>query len=168
LSKKPLALPAARLYLQPMTFRFLLCALLALSLAGCETPYKKSDAAEKRAEKDFSRDPAFQSFVGRLRTAAKQRDKKMLSTMMMADFGYRWDNAPPGETAFAYWDQHQLWGDLVEILKQRFVLSPNGESYMVAPAAVANDPNYSGYRAGIRLVGGSWRFAYFVPAEPAQ
>ncbi len=148
-----------------MLFRLILCALLAFTLAGCESPYKKSDAAEKKAEKDSNKDPSFQAFLGRLRIAANKRDKVMLSTMMMADFGYRWDNPPQGESPFDYWEQHQLWGELSSILKKKFV--PH-EDYMVAPPEVANDPKYGGYRAGLRQIGGSWRFAYFVPAEPPQ
>jgi len=37
------------------------------------------------------------------------------------------------------------------------------QDYMVAPLQFA-DPslNYDGYRAGIRRVNGSWKFAYFV------
>jgi hypothetical protein len=33
---------------------------------------------------------------------------------------------------------------------------------MVAPPQFAFDPEYHGYRAGITMVNGSWRFAYFV------
>ena len=34
-------------------------------------------------------------------------------------------------------------------------------------AEVATQPGYQGYRAGMRIVGGSWKFTYFVPAENA-
>ena len=33
---------------------------------------------------------------------------------------------------------------------------------MVAPPQFATDQQYNGWRAGIRLVNGSWKFAYFV------
>jgi len=148
-----------------MILRYLLCASLAFALVGCETPYKKTDAAEKKARKDYSRDPSFQSFLGRLRTAVNKRDQTMLPSLMSSDFGYRWDDAPPGENPFIYWDHHKLWDELAATLRKKFV--PH-EDYMVAPPDVADDPDYSGYRAGMRMVGGSWRFAYFVPAEPAQ
>jgi len=41
-------------------------------------------------------------------------------------------------------------------------------TYMVAPAQVVTDPNYKGYRVGLKIFHGSWKFAYFVPAEGAQ
>jgi len=37
------------------------------------------------------------------------------------------------------------------------------QDYMVAPPQFADASlNYEGYRAGIRRVNGSWKFAYFV------
>ena len=148
-----------------MIFRFLLSLLLIVTLAGCEAPYKKSDAAEKRPLKDQGGTQSFQGFVGRLRTAVGKKDRAVLASMMTADFGYRWDDPAPGETVFDYWDQNNVWPELGRMLREKF--EPN-DLYMVAPAAVVTDPNYAGYRAGMRIVGGSWRFAYFVPAEPAQ
>lgn len=147
-----------------MRFRLVLCAFLLLAVAACESPYKKSDAAAKKAQKDQSNDPSFIAFVGRLRIAVNKHDRVMLSSMMTTDFGYRWDNGAPGELAFDYWDQHNLWGDLAMVLRQRF--GPNA-GYMVAPLQVISDPNYAGYRAGMRQVRGSWKLAYFVPAPPA-
>ena len=163
--KKPLALRGLRLYPKPMIFRFLLSLLLVGVLAGCEAPYKKSDAAERKPMKDAAKDPSFQAFVGRLRTAVAKRDRQMLASMMTPDFGYRWDNPPPGEVVFDYWEQQKLWGELNNVLRQKF--EPN-ELYMVAPPEVVTTPNYPGYRVGMRLIGGSWRFAYFVPPEPAS
>ena len=63
---------------------------------------------------------------------------------------------------FTYWDMNDSWPVLEKILREKFVAHDN---YMVAPADVATDPSYKGYRAGMRLVRGSWKFAYFVPAE---
>lgn len=148
-----------------MILRLLLCALLTFAFVGCESPYKKSDAAEKKSKKDFSKDPSFQAFIGRLRIAVNKRDGNMLASMMAPDFGYRWDFPPAGENPLDYWERKQLWGELSSILKKRFV--PN-DDYMVAPPAVVDDPNYAGYRAGMRMINGTWKFAYFVPAEPAQ
>ena len=42
------------------------------------------------------------------------------------------------------------------------------EAFMVVPPQFAQDDNYPGYRAGLTMVNGSWRFAYFVPAPPAD
>ncbi len=145
-----------------MKLRVLLPALLVFAVAACQAPYKKKDDADKQPFKDQSGDQTFQAFLGRLRLAVAKRDHTMLTSLMAPDFGYRWDTAPPGETPFIYWDQHGTWPELATVLRETFV--PN-ERFMVAPAAVVSDPGYKGYRAGIRLVGGSWRFAYFVPSE---
>ena len=148
-----------------MICRFLLSLLLVAAFAGCESPYKKSDAAEKKPLKDQTKDQSFQSFLGRLKTAAGKKDRVMLASLMTSDFGYRWDNPPPGETCFDYWEQHNLWPELNRVLRETYL--PN-EMYMVAPAVVVTAPTYAGYRAGMRIVGGSWKFAYFVPGEHAQ
>lgn len=148
-----------------MIFRSLASLLLVVAFAGCEAPYKKSDAAEKRPLRNQAKDQTFQAFVGRLRIAVRKKDRPVLAQMMVQDFGYRWDEAPPGEVIFDYWDQQKLWPELARVLQQPF--EPN-DLYMVAPPEVVNDPTYAGYRAGIRLVQGSWKFAYFVPAEPGE
>jgi hypothetical protein len=148
-----------------MLLRLVACALVLLSFAACDSlhsPYKKKDEEEKKPMRDQSTDQAFQSFMGRLRAAVSKHDTTMMASLMTADFGYRWDDAPPGETAFLYWDQHNLWGELSNVLQQRF--GPH-DLYMVAPVQAIKDSNYNGYRAGMRTVRGSWKFAYFVPAE---
>ncbi|HSI15604.1 MAG TPA: hypothetical protein VK961_26395 [Chthoniobacter sp.] len=152
-----------------MNLRLIACALALLSFASCEalhnSPYKKKDDEDKKPMKDQSKDQSFQSFLGRLRIAVAKHDTAMLSTLMTPDFGYRWDEAPPGETAFIYWDQHKLWGELSHILQQRFVES---DMYMVAPAEVVSDSTYAGYRVGARTIRGSWHLAYFVSGEGAR
>jgi hypothetical protein len=150
-----------------MLLRLFVCAALLFSVVGCnslKSPYKKKDEEEAKPMKDQSGDQSFTAFLGRLRIAVSKRDKAMLASMMTSDFGYRWDNPPPGETPFSYWDQQNTWGDLQTVLKKSFV--PNGK-YMVAPPQVVTDNNYAGFRVGLRTVGGSWKFAYFVPAEVA-
>ena len=146
-----------------MKLRALFLLLLVAAVAACQAPYKKKDEADKQPFKDQSGDQGFQSFLGRLRSAVAKKDHAMLASMMAPDFGYRWDAAPPGETPFIYWDQHDVWPDLAVTLRETFV--PN-DRFMVAPAAVVTDPNYKGYRAGLRLIGGSWKFGYFVMTEP--
>ncbi|MCE9610693.1 MAG: hypothetical protein K8R23_10910 [Chthoniobacter sp.] len=157
-----------------MKLRLFVSALLTLlifALAGCEAlqkpPYKKKDDEDKKPMKDQAGDQAFQSFLGRLRQAVAKRDHATLTSLMVPahDFGYRWDTPPAGETPFAYWDQRNLWPELAKTLRETFVAH---ELYMVAPPAVATQPDYPGFRAGMRIVGGSWKFAYFVPAEGAQ
>jgi len=145
-----------------MIFRLFLCVFLAVAFASCQTPYKKKDAEDKKPMQDQSGDQSFQSFLGRLRTAVRKQDEAMLTSLMTTDFGYRWDTPPAGESVFQYWSMNDLWPILDGILRQKF--APNA-LYMVAPPQVVTDPNYKGYRAGMRLVRGSWKFAYFVPTE---
>ena len=148
-----------------MTVRLLFCACVAFALAGCQAPYKKKDAEDRKPMKDQSYDQSFQAFLGRLRIAVAKRDLQMMATMMSTDFGYRWDAPPPGEGVFEYWDRNNLWPELASLLRQKFV--PH-ELYMVSPPQVVSQPGFAGYRVGMRIVGGSWKFAYFVPGEPAQ
>ena len=149
-----------------MKLRLTFVALLFASLAACEAPYKKKDDEDKKPLKDQSGDQAFQSFLGRLRRAVAQKDLATLTKLMVPapDFGYRWDTAPAGETPFAFWDKNHLWAELAATLREKFAAH---ELYMVAPAEVATQPGYQGYRAGMRIVGGSWKSTYFVPAENA-
>jgi hypothetical protein len=147
-----------------MTLRLLACALILVGLVGCEAPYKKKDDEEKKPMRDQSGDQSFQALLGKARIAVAKHDTAMLSTLMTSDFGYRWDDGPPGEDAFLFWDQHHLWGQLGDLLRQKF--GPH-DLYMVAPEQAVSDPNYTGYRLGARVVRGSWKLAYFVPAPPA-
>jgi hypothetical protein len=150
----------------PMNCRFLpFAAVLVLALASCKTPYKESDKAREDKKKDASGDTSFQGFVGRLRIAVKNKDYQMLSQMMAPNFGYRWDAAPEGETVFSYWQTNNVWPDLQAVIQEKFV--PYGD-FMVAPPKFATEPNtYPSYRAGLKMMNGSWRFIYFVPAPPA-
>jgi hypothetical protein len=148
-----------------MLWRSICSLLLVLLLAGCQAPYKKEDEADRQPLKDQAKDTSFQAFIGRLRIAVAKKDLQTLASMMTTDFGYRWDTPPPEDNVFAYWDQNNLWPELRSILQEKFV--PN-DLYMVAPSQVVTDPEYRGYRAGMRTIGGSWRFAYFVPYAEEQ
>jgi len=146
----------------------LVVAVLAATLPGCRTLEKKKEPELRQPEgslKDQNQDASFQAFLSRLRKAAAKRDYKMLATMMTPDFGYSWAPGGEGPGVFEYWDRNNLWPELNLILKEKFVASGD---YMVAPVQVTTDPDYGGYRAGLRLVNGSWRFAYFVSAPPAE
>jgi hypothetical protein len=139
----------------------------AIGLTGCKAPRKfhaaeKKPAATKKPEKPLeeSSDVDFQAFVGRLRKAAANHDIATLKTMMTEDFGYRLNPEASGSGVFQYWDEQGLWPELQGILSEKFI--KKGE-YLVAPPQFANPAlNYDGYRAGIRRVNGSWKFAYFV------
>jgi hypothetical protein len=141
--------------------------LLAIGLSGCQTPsqkekekkaaLKKKTKAELREE---SSDVDFQAFVGRLRKAVAAHDVNTLAEMMTPDFGYSLNPEKSGEGVFKYWDEQSLWPELDGILSEKFVKKGD---YMVAPPQFANESlNYDGYRAGLRRVNGSWKFAYFV------
>ena len=154
--------------------RFFFCLLAGITLvsAGCKTtpddtadPNKPATTAKKKPPvnnmPDQNGDVAFQAFLSRLRQAIRAHDVDTIASMMTPDFGYRIEPLGEGKGVFEYWDQNNVWPELELIMKERFV--PNGDKYMVAPAEfVTNPDNYSGYRAGLRLENGSWKFAYFV------
>lgn len=151
-----------------LRFSHALALLAALSLTACPTTNPKNDAKKAAAtspHSDMANDDVdFQAFLGRLRKAVKMHDVNMLASMMTPDFGYVLGATPAddrsGEGVFKYWDDNGLWVELDGIVSERFV--PKGD-FMVAPSQFA-DPStdYTGYRAGIRRVNGSWKFAYFV------
>ena len=141
--------------------------LLAIGLSGCQTPSQKEKekkAALKKKTKvelrEESSDVDFQAFVGRLRKAVAAHDVNTLAEMMTPDFGYSLNPEKSGEGVFKYWDEQNLWPELDGILSEKFVKKGD---FMVAPPQFANESlNYDGYRAGLRRVNGSWKFAYFV------
>ena len=152
-----------------MKFILSFFCILALALSGCGIFHKHESkkAAKKKAEQeatDQSSQIDFQAFVGRLRKAVKAHDVNTLAPMMTEDFAYVLGATPAqdrqGAGVFQYWDENYLWEELDGILSENFVPL---ENFMVAPPQFA-DPslNYDGYRAGIRRVNGSWKFAYFV------
>ena len=150
-----------------MTRRSFACLVLTLALSGCaaeKEKQKKKDAAEKKQEQSqkVAEDPAFLAFLGRLRIAVANKDQATITSMMTADFGYRWDTAPVGDNVFTYWDLNESWPVLTKLLREKFAAH---DGYMVAPATVATDPAFHGFRAGMRMLNGSWKFAYFVPGE---
>lgn len=142
--------------------------IFALALGGCKTPSArekaKKEALTKKTKAELreeSTDVDFQAFVGRLRKAAAAHDTKTLTEMMTPDFGYKLNPEASGTTGvFKYWDDNNLWPELEGILSEKFVKKG---AYMVAPPQFADESlNYDGYRAGVRRVNGSWKFAYFV------
>ena len=119
---------------------------------------KKNAKAELR---DEAKDVDLQAFIGRLRKAVAARDANTIATMMTPNFGYKLNPPLEGEGVFKYWDQENLWPELEGILSENFV--KGDDDYMVAPPQFADKSlNYDGYRAGVRRVNGSWKFAYFV------
>jgi hypothetical protein len=154
-----------------MKFRLLTFVLAAGLLAGCPKSGKKNDKARgNRTDqppvetKDQSGDVTFQGFVGQLKIAVSRRDRAMLSSLMAPNFGYRWDDGPPGEDPFMYWDKNNLWPELNALMNERWVPY---DGFMVVPPQLALDSEYRGFRAGVQQINGSWRFAYFV-ASPNQ
>ena len=141
--------------------------VFALALGGCKTPSKadkaKKEALNKKTKanlRDESSDVDFQAFISRLRKAAAAHDMNTLAGMMTRDFGYNLKPEMSGDGVFKYWDEQNLWPELDGILSEKFVKKGD---YMVAPPQFADESlNYDGYRAGVRRVNGSWKFAYFV------
>lgn len=144
-----------------MLSRLCLCLVLAAFFSGCFEPYKKANHEEHKPLVNMAGDTAFQAFVGRLRIAVKKKDVPMVASLMTADFGYTWEEAAqPSAQIFAYWDENNLWPVLADLLQRKF--APQ-ELYMVSPPDLVTDPKYNGPRCGMRMVGGSWKFAYFLP-----
>jgi len=139
---------------------------LAIAFAGCQSAAKKKqkEALGKREKaklrEETSSDVDFQAFVGRLRSAVAAHDVNALAGMMTTDFGYGLNPERSGDGVFKYWEEQNLWPELEGILTEKFVKKG---AYMVAPPQFADESlNYDGYRAGIRRINGSWKFAYFV------
>ena len=149
--------------------KLITCLLLvfAVALSGSKTTSKadkeKKAALDKKAKanlREEGTDTDFQAFVGRLRKAVAAHDMNTLATMMTPEFGYSLKPEMSGEGVFKYWDENNMWPELEGILSEKFV--KKGQ-YMVAPPQFADESlNYDGYRAGIRRINGSWKFAYFV------
>ncbi len=152
--------------------RILLSVVLVVGFAftGCKSPGKRQKSKETAQTKVDARktednaDVDFQSFVGRLRKAVQAHDVNTVAAMMTTDFAYVMGHDATadrkGEGVFQFWDENGLWPELEGILSEKFVKK---EDYMVAPPQFANPAiEYDGYRAGIRRVNGSWKFAYFV------
>ena len=147
-----------------------LLLVIAVALTGCKSAAKRKKDAEaatqKKQELEQTNNPDvdFQAFIGRLRQAVAARDMNTIASMMTPDFAYVMGGAPDqdrkGEGVFQFWDENGLWPELEGILSEKFV---SKDEFMVAPPQFANPAlDYDGYRAGIRRVGGSWKFAYFV------
>jgi hypothetical protein len=140
--------------------------LLAITLTGCKSTSKvdkeKKAALSKKTKANLREDTDidFEAFVGRLKKAVAAHDVTTLASMMTPDFGYSLKPEHSGDGVFKYWDDQNLWPELDGILTEKFVKKG---PYMVAPPQFADESlNYDGYRAGIRRVNGSWKFAYFV------
>ena len=117
---------------------------------------------------DENGDMAFQAFLSRLRQAVAAKDTTAVAGMMTMNFGYHINPDREGEGVFQYWDQNNIWPELQLVIRERFV--PFGDvrdGFMVAPAEFTTASDYTGYRAGIQLVNGSWKFAYFVNGSDA-
>lgn len=147
-----------------------LLLVIVVALIGCKSPgNRKKDAdaaARKKADLEATNNPDvdFQAFLGRLRQAVAARDMNTIASMMTSDFAYVMGDSPDqdrkGEGVFQFWDENGLWPELEGILSEKFV---SKDEFMVAPPQFANPAlDYDGYRAGVRRVGGSWKFAYFV------
>lgn len=145
-------------------FIFLFLAA-AMALGGCDKSKKdKKDAAVKKRAKaelrDENTDVDFQAFVGRLKTAVAAHDANTLASMMTADFGYSLNPDKSGDGVFLYWDENGLWTELDAILTERF--AKKGEFWVAPPQFADESLHYTGYRVGIKRIGGSWKFVYFV------
>ncbi|HWM26228.1 MAG TPA: hypothetical protein VNP98_15545 [Chthoniobacterales bacterium] len=150
--------------MKKIVFLFLLSAI---ALGGCnmfKSEKEKKDAAVKKRAKaelrDENTDVDFQAFVGRLKKAVAAHDANTLASMMTTDFGYSLNPEKSGDGVFQYWDENGLWTELDAILTERF--AKKGEFWVAPPQFADESLHYDGYRVGIRRIGGSWKFVYFV------
>jgi hypothetical protein len=151
-----------------MRLRLFAIVLLAMivSLASCTSSSKKQPGAQaqKKAAKTTpsqeNTDVDFDAFIQRLRKAVAAHDLNTIAAMMTPDFGYSLNPERSGDGVFKFWDENNIWPEVEGVLAEKFVKK---QDYMVSPPQFA-DPslNYDGYRAGIRRINGSWKFAYFV------
>jgi len=173
LAKPDLAGYTTHMNFKPLTF--LVALVVGLGAVSCtredevEKPKLNADGTASLAGssapkiRDVSTDTTFMSFVGRLRSAVGKRDRAALANMMTESFGYSINPVQMGPGAFDYWDANNLWPELELVVKDRW--QPLGQ-YMVSPLEFALDPEgFRASRAGCVLVGGSWKFAYFVRGE---
>ncbi len=149
-----------------MKVYFYFALALLIPLAGCKTTKpdeKNENTVATRKMPNPSGDVSYQGFVNRLRGAVASRDIPLVASMMTSNFGYLLTPTEgfsgEGAGVFEYWEKKGLWDELELVLQERFV--PKG-NYMVAPPQFVDEAGYRGYRAGITMVNGSWRFAYFV------
>ncbi len=150
----------------------LACILMCLGmvvLGACKTTKpddpKPSDATDiagspSKTASDPSNDLELQEFLGHLRTAASSRDMALMASLMTPNFGYSLEPLLEGDGVFKFWDDNNLWGELAMVLKEEFV--PMDGFLVVPPAFASPSVPYNGYRAGIRKLGGKWKFVYFV------
>ncbi len=147
-----------------------LLLVVSIAVTGCKSAAKREkEKLAAQAKKDAqttetNADVDFQSFIARLRKAIGRRDMNTLAAMMTPNFGYvngvTEAEDREGEGVFQFWDENGIWPELEGIISEKFVKKGD---YMVAPPQWANPAlEYTGYRAGIRRVNGSWKFAYFV------
>ena len=145
--------------------------LFAIALSGCNSAASKKDkkdaALKKRAKaelRDENKDVDFQAFLGRLKKAVAAHDVNTLASMMTTDFAYVLGATAAedrkGDGVFKYWDENGLWTELDGILTERF--AKKGEFWVAPPQFADEALHYDGYRVGIKRVGGSWKFVYFV------
>ena len=153
----------------------LVCAACKTTPHAEKTETATTASSRKKADKLVSAarnsDVNFQAFVNRLRQAVQAHDMNTIASMMTTNFGYRLDPPGEGDGVFAYWDQNNVWPELELVLNEPFVVNNigAGNEYMVAPAEfVSNPESYTGYRAGIVLDKGSWKFAYFVSGKSSE
>lgn len=139
-----------------------LLLICVVTFSGCKGTNKK-DAGNKPASTkptEESNEVDFQAFVSRLRKAVAAHDMTTLAGMMSSDFGYSLNPVQQGPGVFKFWDDNNLWPELEGIVNEKFV--KKGEFWVSPPQFADESLNYDGYRAGIRRVNGSWKFAYFV------
>ena len=159
------------------SLRWIAAVLLVVSAGACKTlvPDKDNlaDRLTRTGDSEMPRmgekktpaeeaDPTagLEDFLSALREAVAGRDMAAIASMMTPDFGYRLDPPLEGDGVFRYWDENALWQELGLVISEPFL--PIGGFHVAPPAFVEQGSAYTGYRAGVKKIGGRWRFVYFV------
>lgn len=99
-------------------------------------------------------------FVEKLREGVRTRNLELLASMMLPNFGYSLNPLKEGDGVFQYWDENRLWDEIELVVNDEFV--EFGKFYVSPPAFAEHPESYRGFRTGIILVNGHWKWAYLV------
>jgi hypothetical protein len=103
--------------------------------------------------------------IAAVEQAAASRDVGQLRPLMADEFTYSFGDSPSAETAVVMWQADPtILGELGKVLAAGCA-EDKKDGQVVCPAAFLTDENFSGYRAGFRNLGGTWKMVFFVAGD---
>jgi hypothetical protein len=109
--------------------------------------------------------PGAAQVVGQVEEAANTRDIGRLRPLMADEFTYSFGDSPSAETAIVMWQADPtILAEIGKALAAGCAQDPKDQQ-VVCPATFLTDENFTGYRAGFRNVGGSWKMVFFVAGD---